>query len=171
VQPAHGDAGVDQSAERRRGKAPIDPVRIGATQVPVAPALEPPRLASVRLQNLARMRQPLNAELRADERLVVAPFCVAVRREGPRHAVREGARCRGESVVLVRKTVVPVEVLDVGLEVIIARKAGRVVDQQALEDERLRSIECLDQPTPVVWLSARSIPHPSLKSVQVESEG
>ena len=88
----------------RVAKARLDPMRIGGAEVPVVPALEPPRLASVRLQDLARMRQPPDAELRADQRLVAAPLRVAMRREGPGRAACEGARRRGEGVVLVRES-------------------------------------------------------------------
>ena len=42
------------------------------------------------------------------------------------------------------------KILDVGLEVVVARKAGGIVDKQAVGDERLRPVEGLDQPTPVV---------------------
>ena len=42
------------------------------------------------------------------------------------------------------------EVLDVGLEVVVARKAGGIVDKQAVGDQRLRPVEGLDQPAPVV---------------------
>ena len=108
------------------------------------PALEPPRLASVRLQDLARVRQPPDAELRTNQRLIAAPLRVAVRREGPACPAREGARRRGEGLVLVRKAVIPMEFLDVGLEVTVAREEGGVVDQQAVADQRLRFIERLD---------------------------
>ena len=134
----------------RVAKARLDPMRIGCAEVPVVAAFEPPWLAAVRLQNLARMRQSPDAELRADERLVAAPLCVAMRREGPGGAVREGARRRCESLVLMREAVIPMEILDLGLEVVVARKAGGIVDKQAVGDERLRPVEGLDQPAPVV---------------------
>jgi hypothetical protein len=41
----------------RVAKARLEPVRVSGAEVPVVAAFEPPRLASVRLQDLARMRQ------------------------------------------------------------------------------------------------------------------
>ena len=158
------DEAVEVAEDRREpgvAKARLDPVRVGAATVPVVPAFEPPRLAAVCLKDLARMGQPPHAELRADQRLVAAPLSIAMRREGPSRAGGEGARGRGESLVLVREAVVPMEVLDVGLEVIIAREARRVVDEQAVGDERLCRIERLDQPAPVVRIVVE-IDSPSL---------
>src|ERR1700744_4652872 len=48
-------------------KARFEAMRIGGAEVPVVPAFEPPRLAPVRLHDLARMRQPPHAEPRADK--------------------------------------------------------------------------------------------------------
>ena len=92
------DEAVDVAEDRREpgvAKARLDPVRIGGAEVPVVPAFEPPRLAAVRLQDLARMGQPPDAELRADQRLVAAPLSIAMRRPGPgRAARRRRARSR-----------------------------------------------------------------------------
>src|SRR5262249_12148113 len=54
----------------RVAKARLESMRIGGAEVPVVPALEPPGLASVRLQDLARMRKAPHAKFRTDQRLV-----------------------------------------------------------------------------------------------------
>ncbi len=125
-------------ASSRVAKARLEPMRIGGAEVPVVPAFEPPWLASVRLQDLARMGQPPDPELRADQRLVAAPLCIAMRGEGPGRAACEGARRRCKSLVLMGEAIIPMEVLDVGLEVVVAWKAGGIVDKQAVGNERLR---------------------------------
>ena len=96
------------------------------------------------------MGQSPDAELRAHQRFVAPLLRIAVRRPRKGRARCEGLRRRGEGFVLVREAVVPVKVLDVGLEVIVARKTRGVVDQQAAGDQRLRRVERLDQPTTVV---------------------
>ena len=147
------DKAIEVAEYRRKlriAKARLDPVRIGRSEVPIVPTLEPPGLASVRVQDFARMRQSPYAELRADQRLFAAPLCVAMRRERPGRAIREGARGRCEGIVLMGEAVIPMEVLDVGLEMIIARKTGGIVDKQTVGDKRLRPVEGLDQPAPVV---------------------
>ena len=152
-------------------KAGLDPMRVGAAQVPVVSAFEPPRFAAVRRQELARMRQSPDAELRADQRLIAAPLGVAMRREGPGRPGREGARRRRERLVLVGEAVIPVEILDVGLEVIIAREAGRIVDEQALGDERLHGVEGLDQPPPVVRIVVEIDPPPLVEERPYRDRG
>ena len=147
------DEAVEIAEDRREmsvAKARFDPVRISGAEVPVVTAFEPPRLASVPLQDLARMGQPPDAEFRADERLIAAPLSVAMRRKGPGRAAGEGARRFREGLVLMGKAVIPMEVLDLRLEMIVAREAGRIVDDEARGDEPLRLVEGLDQPAPVV---------------------
>src|ERR1700751_4724835 len=73
-----------------------------------------------------------------------------MRREGPDRAGCEGPCRRCERLVLMRKAIVPMEVLDAGLEVIVARKAGGIVDKQARGNQRRRPVEGFDQPAPVV---------------------
>ena len=76
------DEPVEVAEDRREpsiAKARFDPVRISGAEVPLVPAFKPPGFASVRLQDVARMRQSPDAELRADQRLVAAAFGVSMR--------------------------------------------------------------------------------------------
>jgi hypothetical protein len=101
---AHEAIEVSKNGRKLRvAKARLESMRISGAEVPVVAAFEPPRLASVRVQDLARMRQSPYAELRADQRLVATPLFVAVRREGPGRAAREGARRRCEILILMRE--------------------------------------------------------------------
>src|SRR5208282_117389 len=85
---------VDVAEDRREPRVPeprFEPMRIGASVVPIVAALEPPGLASVLLQNIAGMRQSPHAEFRTNQRLAATSLGVAVRRPGPRGAGRECA--------------------------------------------------------------------------------
>ena len=127
-----------------------DSVRISRAGVPVVAALEPPRLPAVRFHKIGRMRQAPYPEFRTDEGLVAVFLRVAVRRPRKRGAIRKGFRGGGEGGVLVWKAVVPVKVLDVGLQMIVARKAGRVVDDEAIRDETLGLVEKAYEPASIV---------------------
>jgi hypothetical protein len=147
------DEPVEIAEDRRQlrvAKASPNAVGIGGAAVPIVPALEPPGLAPVSLENIARMRQAPDAEFRADQRFAARLHGIAVGRPRPIRAGRELPRRLGERFVLRRKCIIPMKVLDIGLHVIVAGKTGRVVDDEAMGRHRLGEVEGLDQPVAII---------------------
>ena len=160
------DEAVEVAEHRRKSgvaEARFDPVRISGAAVPLVAALEPPGLAAVPGEDIARMGQSPDAELRAHQRFVAPLLRIAVRRPRKGRARCEGLRRRGEGFVLVREAVVPVKVLDVGLEVIVAREARRSCRPAGCRGSApspRRNVSISQRRSS--GLSSRSIPHPSL---------